>query len=718
MGKRIAYLGLIGMLCLSALAPPAAAQNAKPKKKKPQKINVDFNVGWNGCYRPRQWTPVTVGVTTPFKQPLDCMVRFSCPQDELNTLDISRREVFMPNLPRNIHLVTRMNFAVSSVSLKLLGTDTSFYWAKDYELWNQQTGQRALTVVEDHEILIGLSGSQGFSIMQLPQASMSRKSGKSGSVYAAYRFQRLLPSDWTAYASLDLLVLYDVEWVALTTHQQRAIAEYVNNGGRMLMVLGAKPLPAEHTFARMLPLSLKTPKEIQLSRRDLSSWNCEQPKTNKVACWQANMVPGAHGWAVRNDRNGNSIYVSGPVGFGKVGVLLFDPATIGCRQGKQLADFWLGCMKPLMGKRSISLSNNSDSSDNDYSYQLGTESAAGNAVLEYLYSVEELRPIHIGWVVLVLTALAVLIGPVDYLVLKAFGRLPWTWITSTACIAVFSVGAYYGVEYLRGGVLQARVVSVVDSVDGMDGAWATRYMGIFAPHSDDYRFSGQGPQKRKQWWSGMAPTQNDELYYYRQLEQRTSRNIYCEQHIDGGNWPISVPINIWSMQCLSSESRMAKGLLSAKAKLGDGGQWTVTVQNNGEKPISRAYLRVGRGQAVELGKVPPGESREVTGRPEKCRSWQDQIGQIEKQLERRSRHYGSSNDEGGSVGRAEASNAAEFAQGVQQRTYAMMSYIEHGAVVLCAEYDNAPVPYQIADKDCRFQHTLLARLVVFPEGRK
>ena len=715
MGNRIAYVGLISMLCLSALAPPGAAQPVKPKKKKPQKINVDFNVGWNGHYRPREWTPVTVGVTTPFKKPLDCVVRFSCPQDEMNTLDISRREVFMPNLPRNIHLVTRINFAVSSASLKLIGTNTSFYWAKNYELWNRRTDQRALTTVEDHEIMIGLSGSQGFSIMQLPQTSMSRYSGKSGSVYAAYRFQRLLPSDWTAYASLDLLVLYDVDWVALTVHQQRAISEYVTNGGRILMVMGATPLPADHTFARMLPMSLTAPKEIQLSQRDLRSWNCEQPKTDKVACWQVNMASNAPGWKIRSDRNGNKIYVSGPVGFGKVGVLLFDPAAIGCRQGRQLADFWLRSIKPLMGKRSISLSNNRGGSDNSYSYQLGTESQASNTVLEYLYSVEELRPIHIGWVVLVLTALAVLIGPIDYLVLKAFGRLPWTWVTSTACIAVFSVGAYYGVEYLRGGVLQARVVSVVDSVDGLDGAWATRYMGIFAPHSDDYRLGGLD---RKQWWSGMAPTQTDELYYYRQMDQTTSRTIYCEQHIDGGNLPSSVPINIWSMQCLASESRIANNLLAAKVQRGSGGQWTVTVQNKGQKPISRCYLRVSEAQAVELGSVPPGESREFTGRPQGRRSWQSEISRIEKQLERHSHYYSSNYNEGDVVDRGKASNAAEFAQGAQQRTYAMMSYIEDGAAVLCAEYDIAPVPYEISNKDCRFQHTLLARLVVFPEGRK
>ena len=717
MRKRVAFLALIGLLCLSALAPPAAGQDGKDKKKR--EINVDFNVGWGGCYRPREWTPVTVGVTTPFKKPLDCVVQFSSPQDDLNTLQISRREVFMPGLPRNIPLVTRMDFAVSSASLTIMGADTNFYWFRKYDLWNRDTGKRALTAVEDHEVLIGLTGSQGFSIMQLPQASVSRYAGRQGHVYAAYRFQRLLPSDWTGYASLDLLVLYDVDWVELTVHQQRAISQYVANGGRVLMVLGVKPLPAGHTFARMLPLVLGEPKEIQLSQRDLANWNCNQPKTDKVACWQAAMGPGSDGWAIRNDRNGNSVFVSGPMGFGRVGVLLFDPAAIGCRQGRQLVDFWLEFVKPLMGRRSIEGSNNPESSDDDWSYKLGAESSASNAVLEYLYSVEELKPIHIGWVVLVLTALAILIGPVDYLVLKAFGRLPWTWVTSTACIAVFSVGAYYGVEYLRGGVLQARLVSVVDSVDGVEGAWATRYLGIFAPHSDDYRLSGLN---RKQWWSGMAPTQGDRISRYGYEERVGLRTIYCEQHIDGGNLPNSVPINIWSMQCLCSESHVAKAPLAATARRGDDGQWTVTVKNNGETPIARSYLRVGASQAVQLGSVPAGESREFTGRPTSRRSWQNEVRRIEEDRGRGGSQYYDPDYEDGRAARPvdtdSANRAAEFAHGAYPRTKAMMSYLEQGAVVVCAEYDDAPVPWGIEGKDCRFQHTLLARLVVFPEGRK
>jgi hypothetical protein len=691
------------MLCLAATAPTAHGQDAKDKKKK-QEMNVDFGVGWVGCYRPLEWTPITVGITTPFEKPVDCVVRFSAAQDNMNNMDISRREVLMPGLPKQVPLVARLSYAVSSATLTIAGTDSGLYWSRAYELWNQSGGSRPLTAVQHWETLIGVTGSQGFSIMQVQQASASRDQGgqgaKWGSVYTRYRFQRLLPSDWTGYASLDLLVLYDPEWVELTDHQQRAVAQYVSNGGSVLMVLGSRPLPAGSLLAKMLPLSLGDPKEIQLASGDLRNWNCRAHKTDRVPCWRAALDANAPGWAFAHDSNGNPIFASGPVGFGKAGVLLFDPAQIGCRQGRELAQFWVPRMAPLLSQRQITLSDNPENNNNNYGDELSPESQASNSVLNHLYSIEQLKPIHIGWVVLVLASLAVLIGPVDYLVLKAAGRLTWTWATSTACIAVFSIGAYYGVEYLRGGELQARVVSVVDAVDGADCAWATRYLGIFAPHSDDYRLARVD---REQWWAGIASLRGQDTYRYNSYnEPATSRTIYCQQHIDGGSVPVSVPINIWSMQSLVCESRLAKAPLAATVKGPPGGQWTITVTNPGPAPIARCYVRVGTREAVMCGSVPAGKTEEFTGRPT---PWQPRPRKsMEIQTE--------SLDAGGFL------NDATLAQGSSHRSDAIESYLKDGAVVVYAEYDDAPVPFDIEGKNCRFQHTLLARLVVYPEGRK
>jgi len=62
---------------------------------------------------------------------------------------------------------------------------------------------------------------------------------------------------------------------------------------------------------------------------------------------------------------------------------------------------------------------------NYYHFEQDDANAGMNAVFEYLYVV--LKPLSIWWVIALLVLLAVLLGPVDYLVLKRYDKLPWTW---------------------------------------------------------------------------------------------------------------------------------------------------------------------------------------------------------------------------------------------------------------------------------------------------
>ncbi len=166
--------------------------------------------------------------------------------------------------------------------------------------------------------------------------------------------------------------------------------------------------------------------------------------------------------------------------------------------------------------------------------------------MEYLYKLEQMRPLSIWWIVLTLMALAVLLGPVDYLVLKWLDKLPYTWLTSTGWIVIFTVGAYFGVQWLRSGAMEVRAVSVLDGIADSNCAWATCYAGLFAPRSDDYRLGGLSPH---QWWSGIAPTREEMWAFQRDTGMQ---QIHCVQ-VDGGNLPVSLPINIWTVQPLLSE---------------------------------------------------------------------------------------------------------------------------------------------------------------------
>jgi hypothetical protein len=703
------------VVVLALAAVPAGSSAQAPDKKKREKVNVDFVVGWGGCYRPAEWVPILVSVTSPFKKHLAVELRLSAAQDELNKLHIHRHATLAAESTVHIPLATKFRFATDNCYVVLDGIGNSFFWARDYKLWGPDMSSRPLTAVTRDELLIGVSGRQAFGLMRLPGGTACDSPDGQGQVYVKYKFRRLLPPDWTGYAALDLLVLYDADWEQLTWHQSRAIVDWVRNGGRLLLVLGANPLPPAHPIASLLPFGLGPARQIELPTRTLQAWGFTRrarPASTTVTCHTLGEARSAYGWELDNQGAALPLLACGPSGFGAVGVLTCDPAALKTQSRQDFADFWVRQIKPLLGRRQLVRSRTVHDSDMDWGYQLGPTNAATNAVLEHLLSIAELRPLHIGWVVLVLVALAVLIGPVDYLVLRKLGRLPLTWVTASLCITLFSVGAYYGVEYIRAGTLQARIVSVVDGVDdGRDApaGWATRFAGIYAPHSDEYLLAdAEGrPLARNQWWSGMAPTQGE--YVYSHTQSLGSRNIYCLQHEDGGNLPVSVPINIWSMQCLLSEAPVQEMPIRAATRRGERrGEWTVTVENLAATPIARSYALVGTGGSVgrlTLGPVAAEARRTFTARP---RPWTDWASHVP------------GSGEFGHGGRVDPriQHTAYVAMGAARRTEGVHRHLRGGAVVVCAEFEHPPPPFLVAGRDCRFAHKLFARLVCFPEAAK
>ena len=317
--------------------------------------------------------------------------------------------------------------------------------------------------------------------------------------------------------------------------------------------------------------------------------------------------------------------------------------------------------------------------------------------MEYLYSISEMRPLSIWWVILLLTTLAVLLGPVDYKVLKHRGRLPLTWLTCSFWIVVFSVGAYYGVQTLRGGKMQLRVVSVLDGIED-DCAWSTNYCGLFAPYSADYQLKGL---EDNQWWSGIAPTQRTIWAYNREVG---SRRIYCYQH-DGGNLPYSLPINIWTIQCLLNESPLER--LPFKAELErDGDEVIVHLVNESDAPILKGYVLLGNNRGVDFGPVPGHSGKEFRSKLRTLRVWESPPTG--------SGYYRLGSDYSANY----KSEDAFFAQGCLQRTQAINAYLARGAAMVCAQYDKAPVSFEVKGRSCNYNHIQLVRLVVFPQEQK
>jgi len=713
-------------VCLILLAFPVLVIAAAAEEDE-DPFNVDFFCGWGGYYRPMEWTPVEIGISSTLTEPFAGLITVSAQQDGLNTMNVNYEFVLTPDIPLHLPLVTKFAFTADKCSVRLVDKERGrTQWSQDYELWGIETESRFITVVNENDLLIGLVGNRKFGLLRLPKQSKclshrGRGEVRVGEVRVGDKLPRMVPWDWTGFVPLDLLILYDPDWNLFNSQQLNAIAQWVSNGGKLLLIPGSHPLAAANPIAQLLPIELHDLKEMTIPAEMLEKMGLIGREPEQVTGWTLAPKSDANFYETETNDTGEYLFATGYTGFGRVGVLAFDPATMTDRQREKSASFWIYCIKQILeygdsppsgrnaggirpNQRSRTIQSASDAEiqtgrpGNRNRFEIGRAQAANNAVMEFLY--QGIRPLSIWWVILLLITLAVLLGPLDYKLLKRLDRLPLTWLTCSFWIILFTIGAYYGVQALRAGDMELRVVSVLDGIENSDHAWSTDYCGLFAPTSDDYKLESLQPN---QWWSGIAPTQES---IWQQTTEIGGRRIYCFQH-DGGNLPYSIPVNIWDVQCLLNESSLQEMPFDAEVQ-SQGDQIVIDIVNESESPILSGRVLLSNNRGITFGDVPAGESRQFSSRSHRMRMWDDYGA------ERYGEYYSRR-------GRSSSINFkkedAFFAQGCLQRTQAMSAYLTRGAAVVSVEYDRAPISFGLKDRTYKRNHIQLARLVVFPKER-
>ncbi len=682
-------------------------------------FNVDCSFGWGGHYRPMEWTPVDVGFNSKLKNNFEGKVIISAQQDEMNTMSIEQFFVLTPGMYRQMPMVTKLAFAADKCSVKIVNSNYRTQWHNDFQIFNYSNPQRIIKTVYENDLLIGHAGSRKFNIGQLASDSKSqsygmlRNSHESGEVYFANKNPKMLPYDWTGYASLDVLILYDIDWSQLDLKhvQSKAICDWVNNGGKLLVIMGANSLPKGAPVTQMLPFELGPEKEVTIPTNILTRLNLKGSQPQEVSCWPLTLKENIRLATLDKNTNNEGLYGTAPVGYGKVGVLAFSPHTM-ITQTANSSQFWIKQLQSILpdinrrnnsmvnGRTIVSIKNSHDNNQNDqHMFETGMAQKGNRKIMDHLYNFKQMRPLSIWYVILLLTTLAILLGPVDYLFLKSKGKLPMTWLTSAGWIILFTVGAYYGVQALRGGEMQMRAVSVVDGIAGQDQCWKTTWSGLFASHSDNFHLQGL---ETNQWWSAISPSESH-IYGWRG-RSGGNQKIFCEQ-FDGGNRPFSMPINIWTMQCMLNESPAKKMPFEATAQR-NGKDISLTIKNLSDQPIKKGYVLSDNNRAFEFESIKANSSSELTGKFSTNKKWF-----LDDNSHDNYYPYGYEDTPQPMVNK----DSAYMAQGCLQRTQAIKSYLTQGAVVVCVEYENVPLSITVKDESCQNSHIQLARLVVFPD---
>jgi hypothetical protein len=382
-----------------------------------------------------------------------------------------------------------------------------------------------------------------------------------------------LPEHWYGYDSVDVVVLPTggnwqgsiAQQLMLDEKRRQALEQWVQMGGHLIvsvsgnvtMVANAKSFPLEP----MLPAEIDPESTVKVDRlssvRDLIT-----KKTQEVASLGpvelTRLKPRQLSRILATEPGpGLPSIVQGPYGLGKVTLLGFDTDQGAFMGWANNHDFWMGLLdvrldtpqqlQPWQRNQWMGMENN------DLATQLCNQ-------LDFF---GEVKVIPFWWVAIFIFIYIIIVGPLDYLILKKLmksvtgqERMEWTWLTFPTVVLVVSVGAYYLAHYLKGDELRINKVDLVDiDLDPRtQRMYGNSWFTIFSPRLQHYNlgmqsvgFDGQAEANNISWMGRPGDSM-------RSLNRRSSGGLFQRtyEYRDDAHRLEGVPIHVWSMKSFTN----------------------------------------------------------------------------------------------------------------------------------------------------------------------
>jgi hypothetical protein len=442
-----------------------------------------------------------------------------------------------------------------------------------------------------------------------------------------------LPDHWFGYEAVDVIVLATGGDTFITqllqeseAAKRNALLEWVRRGGKLIVSVGRNQQLVTRLFERM-PL-LDCPIKGAVTRQalpEMARWAQrpgDRPPLGRVE--MARLAPGRGAHVVLREpagdgeRDDTPVVVDGSCGLGRVRLVAFDldtPPFSTWEPAGQTA-FW----RALLARFSPTMSrpNPNKQGFGREVPELADELKRGRETFE------SVPVISFGWVALFILFYILLVGPLDYFILKkVFKRLELTWVTFPAVVIVVSVAAYFTAYALKGDDLRVNKVDLVEfDLHEPRQAYGTSWFTLFSPRIQSYAvgvepaapaWTGPPPGGAPTWSATVATMESAEVLL-RTGSQGLFRRPY-EYAPDAAGLE-RVPIPVWATRTFTASWRAP---LSAdqppieadlrRSQL-DPGVLKGKVVNRLPTELQNVTLLY-RGKAHSLGTLVPGEGKPV-----------------------------------------------------------------------------------------------------------
>lgn len=381
-----------------------------------------------------------------------------------------------------------------------------------------------------------------------------------------------LPSRVEALGGLDRIVWQDLDSSRLDSEQLAALRGWIAGGGRLVIVGGTNGPNSLSAFPDAL-LPYRPTATLEVAAESLTGLLGEVPDTaGDIAALGGELIAGRTLLA----SGGRVFAAERPLGNGSTTLVGFDPTTKWIADGAAGEAFW----RRVLPTRSAN------------GLVLGDDSQMINAVSQ----LPALALPPIGGLIALLAGYILLVGPVNYLVLRRLDRREWAWVTMPIMIAAFAIGAYAYGSSLRGSDLIVNEVALVRGAPGATEGSAQVYIGVFSPTRGTYQVGVAGGALLSSPISGdfFGGDGNASALDVLQGERAMVRDL---------------AVGFGSLRTIRAETPMSVPLIEADLRLDDG-RLKGTVRNASDTTLLRPAVVLGS-TVARLADLAPGETATV-----------------------------------------------------------------------------------------------------------
>jgi hypothetical protein len=278
-----------------------------------------------------------------------------------------------------------------------------------------------------------------------------------------------VPDKAGALQAVDMLIFSDVDTGTLTLAQREAVENWVTAGGHLIVTGGVNWQPTAAGLTDLLPLTPGSTVSVQdLTGLAELAGDYNRALTGEYTVTGGQVTEDAEVLAASSD--GYPLLARRQQGNGTVDYLTLDPSLAPLRDWDKIDGLWF----TLLTSVDVSPGWMYGFSDIDPAID-SIEILPGFTALPEATSM-------IGFLILYI----ILVGPVNYLVLRQINRRELAWFTIPALILVFSALAWATGFNLRGNEVTLSRMSVVNSWSNQEVAYAEQVIGLLAPRRANY----------------------------------------------------------------------------------------------------------------------------------------------------------------------------------------------------------------------------------------